>query len=56
LPYRVEPNQVKANFENGVLTVTMRKNKVRQQARKIPVHGEAQQKQVLNTAREEGAT
>ena len=37
LPYRVEPNQVKASFENGVLTVTMPKNKAQEQARKIPV-------------------
>jgi HSP20 family protein len=39
LPYRVEPNQVKATFENGVLTVSMPKNPAREQARKIPVQG-----------------
>jgi HSP20 family protein len=39
LPYRVEPNQVKATFENGVLTVTMPKNSAREKARKIPVQG-----------------
>jgi HSP20 family protein len=44
LPYRVEPNQVKANFDNGVLTVTMPKNKAQEKARKIPVQGAPQLK------------
>lgn len=42
LPYRVEPNQVKANFSNGVLTVAMPKNGAQAQARKIPVEAGAQ--------------
>ena len=42
LPYRLEPNQVKANFANGVLTVTLPKNEAQVQARKIPVEAGAQ--------------
>lgn len=44
LPYRVEPNQVKADFENGMLSMTMPKNQAQEQARKIPVQGAGQQK------------
>jgi HSP20 family protein len=43
LPYRVEPNQVKANFANGVLTVILPKNKAQEQTRKIPVQAAGQQ-------------
>ena len=43
LPYRVEPKEVKASFANGVLTVTMPKNKAQEQARKIPVQAGEQQ-------------
>jgi HSP20 family protein len=42
VPYRLEPNQVKANFTNGVLTVTLPKNEAQSQARKIPVEAGAQ--------------
>jgi len=42
LPYRVEPNQVKASFENGILTVTVPKNKTQEKARKIPVQTSGQ--------------
>jgi HSP20 family protein len=42
LPYRVEPNQVKASFANGILTVTVPKNKTQEKARKIPVQGSGQ--------------
>ena len=41
LPFRVDPGQVKANFENGVLTVTLPKSKAQETARKIPVQGQA---------------
>lgn len=49
LPYRVEPNQVQARFENGVLTVTMPKNQAREQARKIPVQGSSPTPQTTTT-------
>ena len=39
----VEPKEVKASFANGVLTVTMPKNKLQEQARKIPVQAGEQQ-------------
>lgn len=42
LPYRVEPNQVKASFANGILTVTVPKNKTQEKARKIPVQSGGQ--------------
>ena len=42
LPYRLEPNQVKASFANGVLTVTLPKNEAQSQARRIPVETGAQ--------------
>jgi HSP20 family protein len=37
VPYRLEPNQVNANFANGVLTVTLPKNEAQTQAHRIPV-------------------
>ena len=40
LPYHVEPDQVKASFENGILTVTMPKNKAQEKMHKIPVQGQ----------------
>ena len=44
LPYHVEPDQVKAAFENGVLTVTMPKNKAQERLHKIPIAGPAGKK------------
>jgi HSP20 family protein len=37
LPFAVDPDQVKADFENGVLTVTIPKNAQQQRARRIQV-------------------
>jgi HSP20 family protein len=39
LPFSVDPGQVKANFENGVLTVTLPKGKEQQRTRRIEVQG-----------------
>jgi HSP20 family protein len=46
LPFPVDPEQVKARFENGVLTVTVPKSERQERSRRIPVQGgagEAQQ-------------
>ena len=40
LPFRTEPEQVRANFESGVLTVTIPKTKAAETARKIRVQGQ----------------
>ena len=37
LPYAVDPEQVRASFENGVLTVTLPKTKQQERARRIQV-------------------
>ena len=39
LPFPVEPEQVQANFENGVLTVTLPKAAQQQRSRRIQVQG-----------------
>jgi HSP20 family protein len=39
LPFVVDPEQVKANFENGVLTVTLPKGQEQQRTRRIEVRG-----------------
>jgi HSP20 family protein len=39
LPFAVDPGQVKANFENGVLTVTLPKGNEQQRSRRIEVQG-----------------
>lgn len=38
LPFRVDPEQVRADFENGVLTLTLPKPADRQRSRRIPVN------------------
>jgi HSP20 family protein len=37
LPYAVDPEQVRASFENGVLTVTLPKTKQQERSRRIQV-------------------
>ena len=39
LPFSVEPDQVQARFENGVLTITLPKSQPEQRSRRIPVQG-----------------
>ena len=39
LPYRVSPDQVQAQFENGVLTVTVPKSQAADRSRRIQVQG-----------------
>jgi HSP20 family protein len=39
LPYQVEPDQVNASFENGVLTIRLPKSQPQQRSRKIEVQG-----------------
>jgi HSP20 family protein len=43
LPFRVEPDQVRADFNNGVLTVTLPKSRAQDRARRIQVGGGTQQ-------------
>ncbi len=43
LPGRVDADQVKASFENGVLTITLPKNKAQERSKKIPVQAGGQQ-------------
>jgi HSP20 family protein len=43
LPFRVEPDQVQADFTNGVLTVTLPKTKAQDRARRIQVGSGGQQ-------------
>ncbi len=44
LPFRVEPDQVQAEFNNGVLTLTLPKVKAQDRARRIQVQGGSQQR------------
>ena len=44
LPFRVEPDQVQAEFNNGVLTVTLRKTKEHDRARRIQIQGGGQRR------------
>ena len=39
LPFPVDPEQVRASFENGVLTVTLPKTARQERARRIQVQG-----------------
>jgi HSP20 family protein len=39
LPFRVEPDQVQADFNNGVLTVTLPKTKAQDRSRRIQIQG-----------------
>jgi HSP20 family protein len=41
LPFRVDPDEVNAAFDNGVLTITLPKPKGREQRRRIEVRGAA---------------
>lgn len=41
LPYMIKADQVKANFENGVLTIHMRKSKEQQQSQRVQVEAGA---------------
>ncbi len=43
LPYAVDPDQVQASFENGVLTVTLPKGKEQERSRPIQVIGSSGQ-------------
>lgn len=43
LPYRVEPNELKATFAEGVLTVAIPKNPAQEKTRKIPVQGKGRE-------------
>ncbi len=42
LPFRVEPDQVQADFTNGVLTVTLPKTKAQDRSRRIQIQGGSQ--------------
>jgi len=42
LPYRAEPDQVQARFENGILSVTIPKAKAMQQSNRIEVQGSSE--------------
>ena len=57
LPFSVEPEQVQARFENGVLTVTLPKLQGEQHARKIAVQkgGNGQPDQQAQAAQDAGA-
>ena len=44
LPFRVEPDQVQAEFNNGVLTVTLPKTKAQDRARRIQIQGGGQRR------------
>ncbi len=44
LPFRVEPDQVQAEFNNGVLTVTLPKTKEQDRARRIQIQGRGQRR------------
>jgi HSP20 family protein len=39
LPYAVNPDEVRADFENGVLTVSIPKSQQQQRSNKIPIKG-----------------
>jgi HSP20 family protein len=39
LPFPVEPQQVKAEFNNGVLTVTLPKTKAQERSHRIAIQG-----------------
>ena len=41
LPFAVDPSQVQARFENGVLTITLPKTQVAERSRRIQVQGPA---------------
>jgi HSP20 family protein len=43
LPYQVNPDQVQARFENGVLSVTLPKTEPQERSRRIQVQGAQQQ-------------
>jgi HSP20 family protein len=45
LPFKVNPDEVNAAFEHGVLTITVPKPKEREQRRKIEVRGTSSQSQ-----------
>jgi HSP20 family protein len=42
LPFPVDPDQVQAEFNNGVLTVTLPKTKAQERSRRIQVQGRGQ--------------
>jgi HSP20 family protein len=42
LPFPVDPDQVRAEFNNGVLTVTLPKTKAQERSRRIQVQGSGQ--------------
>ena len=44
LPFRVEPDHVQAEFNNGVLTVTLPKTRVQDRSRRIQVQGGGQRR------------
>jgi len=39
LPYRVDPDQVQARFENGILTISIPKSQAQQRSNRIEVQG-----------------
>jgi HSP20 family protein len=45
LPYRVDPNQVQARFENGILNITVPKAKAQQRSNRIEVQGAGEARQ-----------
>jgi HSP20 family protein len=47
LPYQVNPDRVRANFENGVLTVTLPKTGQKERSHRIQVQGSGQKANTL---------
>jgi HSP20 family protein len=45
LPYRVDPNQVQARFESGILNITVPKAKAQQTSNRIPVQPSSEARQ-----------
>jgi HSP20 family protein len=45
LPYRVDPNQVQAWFENGILNITVPKAKAQQRSNRIQLQGSGESRQ-----------
>jgi HSP20 family protein len=44
LPFPVEPDQVRAEFNNGVLTVTLPKSRTQERSRRIQIQGGGQRR------------
>jgi len=54
LPYSVKPEDVKADFRNGVLTLTLPKSDQQQRSRKIQIGAGRSEQQQIESAQTEG--